>query len=349
MRPALVRALVHGALVLILCAAACANSFAQAQPQPQPSQQAPAPAESPSGGFAISVSVPVVNVDVVITDNNGNYLGGLHKENFRVLEDGVPQTVSNFESGQGAFTIVVLAEYSKLGYGYFLYNARNWAGAFLRQLQPQDWIALASFDTRPHIEVDFTHNPGEIERGLAQMNLPFFSESNLFDAVVDTLDRMREIKGRKAVLVLASGIDTFSRINLNNVLSRLRENDTTIFSVGIAEPFFNQYVQGGDLTYLQAQNQLRTFASMSGGRAWFPRFDAEVPGIMSDVAASLRNQYSLAYTPSNGVADGKYHKIKVELVDRDGKPLVLTDAKGKKIDARIFARQGYQAPIGNVN
>jgi VWFA-related protein len=339
------RALVLGALTFLLCFLTCeAPGFAQQQPR-QPS--AP-PAESPSGGFAIAVNVPVVTVDVVITDNNGNYLSGLRKENFRVLEDGTPQMVTDFDTGQGAFTMVLLTEYSKLGYGYFLYNARNWASAFLGQIRPQDWIALESFDTRPHIEVDFTHNPGEIQRGLANMNVPFFSESNLFDALVDVLDRMREIKGRKAVLVLASGIDTFSRINLGDVLNRLRENDTTIFCVGIAEPFFTQYVPSGNLTYLQAQNQLRTFARMSGGRAWFPRFDGEVPGIMADVAASLRNQYTLVYTPTNTEADGKYRKIKVELVDRDGKPLVVTDAKGKKIKANVYAREGYQAPASSV-
>lgn len=347
MKPTRIRALVLGALTFMLCSAACApRAFAQDQPQspPQPS----APTESPSGGFAITVSVPVVSVDVVITDNKGNYLSGLRKENFRILEDGVPQTVTNFESGQGAFTMVLLAEYSRLGYGYFLYNARNWAYAFLQQIRPQDWIALASFDTRPHIEVDFTHNPSEIQRGIFNMDLPFYREANLFLALVDTLDRMREIKGRKAILLLASGLDTFSPMNLDDVLERLRENDTTIFCVGVAEPFFNQYAMPGNLTYLQAQNQLRTFARMSGGRAWFPRFDGEVPGIMADVAASLRNQYSLAYTPSNTAADGKYREIKVELVDRDGKPLVVNDAKGKRIDARVYAREGYQAPSSSV-
>jgi VWFA-related protein len=334
-----------GTLAFLLCSLTYAGQgFAQEQPR----QSEPAPTEAPSGGFAIAVSVPVVTVDVVITDNNGHYLSGLGKEHFRVLEDGVPQTVADFDTGQGAFTIVLLTEYSKLGYGYFLYNARVWANAFLNQLRPQDWIALASFDTRPHIEVDFTHNPGEIQRALAGMQVPFFRESNLFDAIVDTLDRMREIKGRKAILVLASGIDTFSRINLGDVLRRLRENDTTIFCVGVAEPFFMQFNPAGNITYLQAQNQLRTFAKMSGGRAWFPRFDSEVPGIMADVAASLRNQYTLVYTPTNTAADGKYRKIKVELVDRDGKPLVVTDDKGKKIKANVYAREGYQAPSSGV-
>jgi VWFA-related protein len=343
MRSTGVRAIVLGALGLVLCSAACVErAAAQAQPQ------APAPSQSPSGGYAISVNVPVVSVDVIVTDNNGNYLSGLKKQNFRILEDGVPQTVSNFESGQGPFTMVILTEYSKLFYGYFLYKATSWAYEFLRQVKPDDWIALASFDTRPHIEVDFTHNPQEIARGLSEMNIPFFSESNLFDAVVDTLDRMKEVKGRKAILVLASGIDTFSRINLNNVLDRLKENDdTSIFCVGVAEAAF--MTDSGNLTYLQAQNQLKTFASMSGGRAWFPRFDADIPSIMADVASSLRNQYSLAYTPANTTPDGKFRKIKVELVEADGKPLNVLDAKGKKVNVRIYARQGYQAPSSSVN
>jgi VWFA-related protein len=336
----LLRALLVSAISLALCFPAGAG-HAAAQDRPQQ----PAPEQAPPDGFAISVTVPVVSVEVIVTDNNGNYLTGLKKENFRVLEDGTPQTVTNFESGQGSFTLVILSEYSKLAYGYFLYNARNWAYAFLRHVKPEDWIALASFDTRPHIEVDFTHNPNEIVQGLANMNLPFYSESNLFDALVDTLDRMRDVKGRKAILVLASGIDTFSRLNLGNVLQRLKENDTAIFSVGVAERAF---IVPGNLTYLQAQNQLRTFADMSGGRAWFPRFDGEVPAIMADVAASLRNQYSLAYTPTNTKTDGKFRKIKVELVDAEGKPLTVLDQRGRKINYRIYARDGYQAPTGNV-
>jgi VWFA-related protein len=332
-----VRAAIVGALTLALSFVVCVERAAA---------QAPGPSQEQPGGYAITVTVPVVNVDVVVTDDKGNYLTGLRKENFRILEENVPQTVTNFESGQGPFTVVLLTEYSKLFYGYFLYKATSWAYAFLNQLQPQDWIALASFDTRPHIEVDFTHDPREIARGLSNMNLPFYSESNLFDALVDTLDRMKEIKGRKAILLLASGIDTFSRINLNTVLQRLKENDVTIFCVGVAEQAF---IVPGNLTYLQAQNQLRTFANMSGGRAWFPRFDGDIPGIMADVAASLRNQYSLAYTPTNTKADGKYRRIKVELVERDGRPLVILDSKGKKINHRIYARQGYQAPSSNIN
>jgi VWFA-related protein len=166
---------------------------------------------------------------------------------------------------------------------------------------------------------------------------------------------MKDAKGKKAVLVLASGIDTFSRMNLDQVMKRIRETDATIFTVGVGEQFFLRADAGGgmgsgaQLTYLQAQNQLKTFAAMTGGRSWLPRFDGEIPSIMQDVAASLRNQYSMAYSPSNGTLDGKYRKIKVELVAPDGGPLTVQDQKGKKVKFQVYARQGYTAPKSNVD
>ena len=88
---------------------------------------------------------------------------------------------------------------------------------------------------------------------------------------------------------------------------------------------------------------------MTGGRSWFPRFDGEIPSIMQDVASSLRNQYSMVYSPSNTATDGKYRKIKVELVAPDGGPLTITDQKGKKAKFQVYARQGYTAPKANVD
>ena len=320
----------------------------------QDKQQPQTPAETP-GGFSISVTVPVVNVDVVVTDNNGNFLPGLKKENFRITEDGTTQTITNFAPSDAPITIVLLLEFSKLGYQVFTYNASNWSAAFLGNLKPNDWVALETFNMRPNVEVDFTHNRDEVMQGLYQLIFPPFSESNLFDALADVLDRIKDAKGKKSVLVLASGIDTFSKMNLDQVMKRIRETDATIFTVGVGEQFFLRadvgggLGPGGELTYLQAQNQLKTFAAMTGGRSWLPRFEGEIPSIMQDVAASLRNQYSLAYTPSNGTLDGKYRKIKVELVAPDGGPLTVLDQKGKKVKFQVYARQGYTAPKSNVD
>lgn len=311
-----------------------------------------APQSQTAPGFSISVTVPVVNVDVVVTDNNGNYLKDLKKENFRVTEDGTVQTISNFAPSEAPINIVLLLEFSKLGYEFFTYNARNWAAAFLGQLKPNDWVALESFNMRSNVDVDFTHNRDEIMQGLYQMVFPPFSESNLFDSLSDVLDRIKDVKGKKAVLVLASGIDTFSRITLDQTLKRVRDTDATIFTVGVAEQFFINQAPGAfgqQLTYIQAQNQLKTFATITGGRSWLPRFDGEIPSIMQEVAQSLRNQYSLAYSPTNETLDGKYRKIKVDLVAPDGGPLTVMNEKGKKVKFQVYARQGYTAPKSNVD
>src|ERR1700674_1009758 len=349
MRINLFRGLVLGTLIFTLMfPAGEMRALAQTKDKQQP--QAP-PAQTP-GGFSISVTVPVVTVDVVITDNNGNFLPGLKKENFRITEDGAAQSITNFAPSDAPITIVLLLEFSKLGYQFFTYNARNWSAAFLGNLKPNDWVALETFNMRSNVEVDFTHNRDEVMQGLYQMVYPPFSESNLFDALADVLDRIKDAKGKKSVLVMASGIDTFSRMNLDQVMKRIRETNATISTVGVGEQLFinqNPGAFGEQLTYIQAQNQLKTFAAMTGGRSWLPRFDGEIPGIMQDVAASLRNQYSMAYSPSNSTLDGKYRKIKVELVAPDGGPLSVLDQKGKKVKFQVYARQGYTAPKSKVD
>jgi VWFA-related protein len=337
-------------LVTLLCPAGDLALLAQTKGKQPPTQPEQAP-----GGFSIAVTVPVVSVDVVVTDNNGNYLTGLKKENFRITEDGAVQTISNFGAADAPITIVLLLEFSKLGYQIFSVNAINWAASFLGNLKQNDWVALETFNMRPHVDVDFTHNGREVLQGLSQLYFPPFSESNLFDAVSDVLDRIKDVKGKKSVLVLASGIDTFSKMNLDQALKRIRETDATIFTVGVGEQLFMQAETGNgggfgqQLNFIQAENQLKTFASMTGGRSFFPRFDGEIPSIMQDIAASLRNEYSMAYTPSNSALDGKYRKIKVELVAPDGGPLTVKNQNGKKVKFQVYARQGYTAPKSSVD
>src|SRR5262249_42288305 len=151
---------------------------------------------------------------------------------------------------------------------------------------------------------------------------------------------------------IASGVDTFSKHTLDQTMKQLRGSDVPIFCVGIGKVFTNQAELHGSLgphmSYLQAENQLRTFSQMTGGYAWFPQFDGEIPDIFRSVAGFLRHQYSLSYTPANGAADGKFHKVKVELVAPDGGPLTVLDQKGKKQKYQVYAREGYMAPKSGV-
>ena len=146
--------------------------------QAPPSQQAAQPQQAP--GYSISVTVPVVSVDVVVTDGNGNYLKDLKKENFRISEDGTVQTITNFAPSEAPITIVLLLEFSKMGYQFFTYNAVRWAAGFLGNLKPNDWVALETFNMRENVDVDFTHNRDEIMQGLYSMVYPPFTSLTRF-------------------------------------------------------------------------------------------------------------------------------------------------------------------------
>jgi VWFA-related protein len=329
------------------------QSSAPPPQNPAPPKAAPTPQQPPQAGVTIAVDVPIVTLDVVATTSHGDIIPGLKKENFRVLDEGVAQTITNFGPSEAPITTVMLLEFSSRGfYNFFSYYSRYWADAFLPQLQQKDWVALETFDMKTRIETDFTQNKDEVRNAIYHLYFPGFSESNVFDALLETTDRLKDVSGKKSILLLASGVDTFSKHTLDQTMKQLRGSDVTIFCVGLGKIYTNFLEThgslGSHLNYLQAENQLRTFANETGGFAWFPQFDGEIPGIMQSVAAFLRHQYSLSYSPTNGAKDGKFHKVKVELVAPDGGPLTVLDQKGKKQKFQVYAREGYQAPKGGV-
>ena len=321
-------------------------------PPPSPSGQQQKP---PEAGVTIAVDVPIVTLDVVATTQHGDVLTGLKKENFRILDDGVPQTITNFGPTDAPITMVLLLEFSSRGYGgFFAYVGKYWSTALFPSLQQKDWVALETFDMKTRIEVDFTQNKDEVIQGLYHLYFPGFSESNVFDALLETVDRLKDVKGKKSIVVLASGVDTFSKHTLDQTMKQLRQSDVTIFCIGMGRAFQNYADMNGGMgsmarmNYLQAENQLKTFSQETGGFAWFPQFAGEMPEVFRDVAAFLRHQYSLSYSPSTGAKDGKFHKVKVELVAPDGGPLTVVDQKGKKQKYQVYAREGYQATKGGV-
>ena len=318
-------------------------------PQPTVKPQAPATTpqqQAPQGGVSIAVEVPVVTLDVIAATQRGDLLTGLKKENFKVTDDGVTQTITNFGPTDAPITIVMLMEFGSRGGEWFAYLAKYWADAFLPNLQQKDWVAMRTFDMQVHDEVDFTQNKDEVRAAISHLHFPGFSESNVFDAVLKTIDDMKDVKGKKSILLLATGVDTFSKHTLDQTMKQLRQSDVTIFCVGLDKPYINFIESRGSLgshmNYLQGENQLKTIANLTGGYSWFPQFDGELPGIFHDVAAYLRHQYSLSYTPTGGGKDNKFHKVKIELVNPDGSPFEVHDQKGKKQKWVVYAREGYE-------
>lgn len=305
--------------------------------------------------YSIKVDVPLVNVPVLVTTKDGQFINVLKKDNFKIYEDGVPQTITNFDVSEAPITAVLLVEFAATNY-YFMVDALNASYAFVNQLKKDDWVAVVSYDIKPTILADFTQDKRAVASALNTLRIPGFSETNLFDALYDTLDRLDRLEGRKYVILVTTGVDTFSKLNLDQMLKKIKTTkDVTIFpiSVGFAvrqycETHSCGYTHGigipvDNMDYLQGDNEMNTFARMTGGRAYFPRFDGELPEIFRSIMGDIRNQYNLAYHPTNPKLDGTYRKLKIEVVAPDGGPLKIRDQKGKDVKIQIAAREGYTA------
>jgi VWFA-related protein len=316
---------------------------------PKKTQPAPPEAEkkperiNPNEIFTLSTATNLVNVDVMVLDKDGSPISNLNRKNFKVYDDGVPQTLSNFGTSEVPMTTCMLIEFSNK-YWVRLYLALEYAYNYLRFIKPNDWTAVVSFDMRPQILTDFTQDRREVRGALDMLRIPGFSEICVYDALAFTLDRMKDIKGRKAILLICTGYDTFSKLTYDQTLKIVRSSDTAIYPVSILEWLTVRNPYGENIGALQARNGLETIAKYSGGQAYFPRFEGELPGILEQINGQLRTQYGLGFVPTNPARDGKFHKLKIDLVDDQGNPLRIVNQKGKVVKYRIVARDGYYAP-----
>jgi len=296
----------------------------------------------------------------MVTAKDGGFVQGLKKENFRILEDGVPQQVSHFNVSQTApITAVLLVEYASTNY-VFMVNALQASYAFANSLRKDDWVAVSYYDMQPHILVDFTQDKKAVYGALNQLRIPGFSETNMFDALYDTLDRLDRVEGKKYIILVTTGIDSFSKLTLDKILKKVKDTkDITIFPISVGfmmreycETHPSYYCRNmahgmgipvSNIDYLQGDNELRTFAAMTGGRAYFPRFDAEYAEEFADISSDIRNRYMISYSPTNTKLDGTYRKLKVQVVAADGAPLKVKDQKGKDVKIDVYSREGYTA------
>ena len=388
---ALIRAAVVAALLVILLTASAvprSSVVAQSGRQPEkkkvekktdekkgtePQEPAPPLPKDFKQEPPIKLSTQVVNVDVTVVDKkSGRLYTNLTKKNFTIYEDGVKQETTNFASGEGPMTAVLLIENN--------YRNRRWsnyydptfaqeifqsAATFVRGfVKPDDHVALVTYSMRPKVVQDFTGDSGRLYQAVvsAYRDTMNFSEANIYDSLSFVLmggkaiqlfeeeagesqyTGLQEIEGHSAVILVTLGIDTFSRLTYDKAMKIVSRAGVPIFIVGVGNLFFKKY---GDnlppesrMEFLQAQNGLNTFAKLSGG-AYFPMtFESEIPQIMRSIAVLLRGQYSLGYSPTNTRREGKDRKLKVDVdIDGDGTP------DNKQLDLRY--REKYIEPDDN--
>jgi VWFA-related protein len=324
------------------------------QEEPPPGRTAPPKNPPGMGEFSISKDVALVTVPVFVTTVTGQFVPGLKVENFRVYEDGTPQKIGNLSTSEAPITAVLLIEFADIP-KQFLYGTMMAADSFTQRLKPEDWIAVVFYDMKTHILTDFTQDKHQVQAALNSLQTPGFAERNLFDALADTVGRLERVAGRKYIILIGSGLDTFSKLTYDEIRKRIKgTNDITIFAISSgfalrnpndpnAEPNFKTRNMANVNTW-QVDNELNSFAELTGGRHYSPRTQAELPEVFRDIGASIRNQYVLSYRPTNPQMDGTYRKLKIELVDaQSGGPFKIVDEKGKPVHYTVVSREGYTA------
>ena len=334
------------------------------------------------------IATNIVNVDaVVINRKTGQIVTGLKKENFAIFENGIKQNMSGFATPESPITVTLVVEYSKwtemfgsAAGGYFepgTYEVIRPVAQFLTKFikPPNDFASVIAFDLRPTPITDFTNDPRRLNDtiNLLLRNSPAFRENNLYDALKFALiggrgdsvvlenskneksdyAGMVAVKSkRRAIILVASGIDTFSRINYDQVRRIIQEAGVPIYIISTGNLFYKKYEQylgatdgplgmPGRLTFLQAQNAMNTFARESGGMHFPMTFEGEVPGYLNSINALLRSQYSLSYDLDGVHEPGKKYKIEVKVdVDGDG----IYDDKVYQVQHKPFYSTPGDAP-----
>jgi Ca-activated chloride channel homolog len=277
----------------------------------------------------------LVLVPVSVTDPSNRYVLGLDKDDLRLFEDGVEQKVTHFSNEDAPLSIGLLVDTSG-SMGAKLDISRRAVDEFLKTLNGADEAFLVEFSDRADLSVPLTNNAKTIQTAMTSATSGGLTA--LLDAVHVGLQEMKRSKNpRKALLVISDGGDNNSRYTSTQITDLVREADVQVYAMGVFEPTLSLGLHlpgasagGGEL---DGPRLLSEIADQTGGRALAASNLRDLPGIAERIGIELRNQYVLAYSPTNPSHDGKYRKIEVKLQ----KPKALPALKARW-------RLGYYAP-----
>lgn len=291
---------------------------------------------------SIRVEVDRVNVGVIVTDSKGNFVEGLQREDFQVLEGAVVQPITDFASVDSPAQVLLLLEAGPAV--YLLQDAHLFvASALLSGLSPGDRVAIAAYNDAPTPILDYTTDKRTVENALdsIQFNLGF-GNLNLANSLSTVLDWLVRVPGKKSVVLISTGVDTSPVAIMQALLPRLETSDVRIFVISMSGPLRNgkkgtrQQILQTQQAFEQADAWLKTLGDASGGRAYFPESAKAFEETYHQVAQLVRHEYSLAFVPPR--ADGATHSIDVKVVSRTEKE------KNGTLDYRVDHRRGYIAP-----
>ncbi len=316
--------------------------------------------KSASAQTPLRSATELVKLDTSVLDQSGKFVAGLTEHDFRVLDNGIEQPIVFFSPVQTPAQMLVMLETSPAVY---LIQNEHIASAYalVDALAPDDQVALATYDATPHGILGFTEDKSALLAALGQVQYTIgMGELNLYNSISTVLDWLRSSAGKKALVLLSTGLDSSPPPNWDALVKKLRGEDIVIFPVALGgslreepgrkakpkkkasrmdgEPESESPRADGSEIFAKADAALLSLASITGGRAYFPKSANDFVPIYRQIAYELRNEYVLGIQPAQ---DGQLHSLRIEVIRNADKSTILN---AKAPGYRVSARNGYLAP-----
>jgi Ca-activated chloride channel family protein len=269
----------------------------------------------------VVITTDLITFTVTVTDTYGRFVSGLSKNAFTVFDDKKPQEITFFSDDDAPVSVGVIFDVSGSMSGDKVKRARDALSKFIQTSHNSDEYFLIAFNSRAQLLLDRTRDGNSVLDKLTFVNTK--DNTALYDACYLGVEKVqRGSHPKRALLLISDGQDNNSRYTFNELRRLLKESDVVLYGIGI--------LGGGDAGSslgMEGQGILDELASVSGGKAFFPRSAAEMDDIFEQIALELRHQYSIGYKPTNFSNDGKWHKVKVKVTSPRGLPRLFVRTK----------------------
>jgi VWFA-related protein len=293
----------------------------------------------------------MVTIKLLVQDPNGYFIPNVRRENFAVYENGVRQQNPTVEVEHAPVSMGLLVEFggrSPLMNRDLGEEMTSEGDELLDVAGRDDSLAVWKYNDAVQKLSDFSKDKQKLKTVFLGLGTPEISETNLYDAVIFTLREMRPVTGRKAILLISSGNDTFSKARYEDALQAATESDTPIYALSLGQRLRRAaelHSHAGPLAQIdwtKAEKTLEEISKASGGRTYVPQDTLDVSPIYDDLLEHLKVRYVITYTSSSNADLNTPRKIRVELIDpKTGGPLRIVDANGKSVRANVVVQDSY--------
>ncbi|HEY0348312.1 MAG TPA: VWA domain-containing protein [Pyrinomonadaceae bacterium] len=318
--------------ILLLTIAVASGQVATAQ-KPAPS---PTPAAEPGQEGKVITTTRRVRLPITVIDKKGQFVGGLSQGDFQVLEDKIPQQIDSFTSEQSnnlPLYVAVLMDTSPSTAGKLKFEQESAMNFIQTVVRPRrDRVLFATFDDQIKLRQDFTDRLELLDRAVSGVK-GTGEHTALYDAIWQFCDeKMRSAQGRRALVVITDGDDTFSRADINDAIDIAQRTETTIFAISTKAGLSGAVpgVEAGT-TKDRGDKGLDRLCEETGGIAFFTGDMLSLERSFTKIANELRSQYLITYRSSNDRYDGSYRKVDVKLMNANDKYKLRTKRGYKAI------------------